>query len=247
MSCFSCIGIPVPLYHPYLELVTPPEVVNQFTGHISPGFLTVPEGHRCTGLEYVFSALAASNDPRRKVCSFPASQRIYPLRLVLSVHRCGIITLPTSPCVYFHDYRGISHEQVHQFLIFSCPCVPVISMITGDFSHERVHRDLTFHPTNCAPVDSPVFSQFDNLWSPLLALTPELGKAQSKDPREAVVHIAEARFLLGKLDTGPTHVLAYKKPGLIALCSPLPPLRVLHQTSLITQEGPGRAQRHNCR
>ena len=34
----------------------------------------------------------------------------------------------------------------------------------------------------------------------MLALTSELGKAQSKDPRKAVVHIAHARFLLRELD-----------------------------------------------
>ena len=48
---------PVPLYHTYLKVVTPPEVVNQFTGHESPGFSPVPEGHRCIGLEHVISVL----------------------------------------------------------------------------------------------------------------------------------------------------------------------------------------------
>ena len=88
-------------------------------------------------------------------------------------------------------------------------------------------------PTMCAPIDPLLLYQFDNLWSQLLALTPELGKAQFKDPREAVIYIAQARFLLGELDivvqesallrerdviqdlnTDFTHVLAYKKPGL---------------------------------
>ena len=45
-----------------------------------------------------------------------------------------------------------------------------------------------------------MFSQFGNLWSQLLALTPELGKGQSKVLRELVIHIAQARFLLGELD-----------------------------------------------
>ena len=83
----------------------------------------------------------------------------------------------------------------------------------------------------CAPVDPLVFSQFDNLWSQLLALTPELGKAQSKHPREAVIHITQAHFLLAELvaqdsvflrerdviqdfNMGLTHVLAYNEPGL---------------------------------
>ena len=84
-----------------------------------------------------------------------------------------------------------------------------------------------------APVDPLGLSQFDNLWSQSLTLTPELGKGQSKDPREAVIHIAQARFLLEELDivaqdnallrerdviqdpnTGLTHVRAYKKPSL---------------------------------
>ena len=69
--------------------------------------------------------------------------------------------------------------------------------------------------------------------SQLLALTSELGKAQSKDPREAIIYIAQARFLLAELDnvaqdiallrkrdviqdlnTGLTHILTYKKSGL---------------------------------
>ena len=49
--------------------------------------------------------------------------------------------------------------------------------------------------------DDPLgFSQFDSLGLQLLALTPELEKAQSKDPREAVICIAQAFFLLGELD-----------------------------------------------
>ena len=52
--------MPVPLYHTYLGVVTPSEVVNQFTGRVYPGFSHVPEGHRCTGLEHFFSALATS-------------------------------------------------------------------------------------------------------------------------------------------------------------------------------------------
>ena len=82
-------------------------------------------------------------------------------------------------------------------------------------------------PTICAPVDPLVFSKSDYLWLQLLALTLKLGKAQSRHPREAVVHIAQARFLLQELDivaqdsallrkrdviqdlnTGLTHVLA---------------------------------------
>ena len=88
-------------------------------------------------------------------------------------------------------------------------------------------------PTMFAPVDPLGLSQFDNLWSQLLILTPELGKEQSKSPHEAVIHITQARFLLGEIDimaqdsallrerdviqdlnTGLTHVRAYKKPGL---------------------------------
>lgn len=92
-----------------------------------------------------------------------------------------------------------------------------------------------------------MFSQFDNIWSQLLALTPELGKAQSKDPRETVVDIAQTRFLLRELDlvaqdsalhrereviqdlnTGLSHVLMYKKPSLAcasftAAFTPCPP------------------------
>ena len=84
----------------------------------------------------------------------------------------------------------------------------------------------------------------------MLALTPELEKAQSRDPREAVVPIAQARFLLGELDlvsqdsallrerdviqdlsTGLSHVLMYKKPGLA--CAFLD--RRLHSVSSIKQ------------
>ena len=84
----------------------------------------------------------------------------------------------------------------------------------------------------------------------MLALTPELGKAQSRHPREAVVRIAQAHFLLGELDlvardsallrerdviqvlsTGLSHVLMYKKPGLA--CAFLH--RRLHSVSSIKQ------------
>ena len=41
----------------------------------------------------------------------PASQKIYTLHLVLSLHRSGITTRPTSPCAYLHDDRGTSHER----------------------------------------------------------------------------------------------------------------------------------------
>ena len=41
----------------------------------------------------------------------PSSQKIYALHLVLSLHRSGITTRPTSPCAYSHDARGISHER----------------------------------------------------------------------------------------------------------------------------------------
>ena len=82
-------------------------------------------------------------------------------------------------------------------------------------------------PTICAPVDPLVFSKSDNLWLQLLALTLKLGKAQSRHPREAVVHIARKRVSFYRLDivaqdsallrkrdviqdlnTGLTHVLA---------------------------------------
>ena len=116
-------------------------------------------------------------------------------------------------------------------------------------------------PTMWATVDPLRFSQFDTLGSKLLTLTPELGKAQSQDPREAVLDIAQARFLLGELDIvaqdsallrrrdviqdlniGITHVLPYKELGLaLRFPSPPPPLRGLHQIRLVTQEGPGRA------
>ena len=78
-----------------------------------------------------------------------------------------------------------------------------------------------------------MFSQSNNLWSKLVALATELEKGHFKDPHVAVIQIAPARSFLGELDivaqdsvllgerdvmqdlnTGLTHVLAYKKPVL---------------------------------
>ena len=56
----------------------------------------------------------SKQQPWIEACSFPASQRMFPLHLVLSLHRSGITTRPTSPCPYFHDQRGISHERVSE-------------------------------------------------------------------------------------------------------------------------------------
>ena len=41
-----------------------------------------------------------------------------------------------------------------------------------------------FSPDQLHPVDPVLFAQFDNLWSQMLALIPELRKTQSKDPHE---------------------------------------------------------------
>ena len=74
-----------------------------------------PSLHR---LRICFSAIATSlskQQPWIEACSFPASQRMFPLHLVLSLHRSGITTRPTSPCTYFHGDRGISHERVSEF------------------------------------------------------------------------------------------------------------------------------------
>ena len=73
-----------------------------------------PSLHR---LRTCFSAIAtflSKQQPWIEACSSPASQRIFPLHLLLSLHRSGITTRPTSPYTYFHDDRGISHERVSE-------------------------------------------------------------------------------------------------------------------------------------
>ena len=154
------------------------------------------------------------------------------LHTALLAQSTSTTTRRTSPCAYFHDH-GI-----------------YLPRVSSPSSH--------IFPTMCAPVNPLGVSQFDNLWSKLLALTTEFGKGQSKHPREAIIHIAQERFLLRELDivaqdsallrkrdaiqdlhAGLTYVLTYNKPGLAcAFLHQPPPLRGLHQTSFATSEGP---------
>ena len=87
---------PVALYDPYLRVVTPTEVVNQFNGRVSPGFFTCTGGPSRNRLRICFLGPRQVHfprswdiDSRTEACSFPTIQRIFPLRLVLPRHRCG--------------------------------------------------------------------------------------------------------------------------------------------------------------
>ena len=98
--------------------------------------------------------------------------------------------------------KHLSHGRVDQVFIFRDHVLQCLRMFHYHRASLTRARPPSSHisPTMCASVDPLGFSQFDTLWSQLLALTPELGKAQSKNPREAVIHIAQTCYLLGELD-----------------------------------------------
>ena len=136
-SCFLCLGIPVPLCHPYLGVVTPPEMVNQFNGHVFTGFSPVPEGHRGTGSGYVFSSLVTSIFTVAKITIHGQRHPHSPLsrefpRFVLYSHYTAVVisrtallarstrttTRRTFLWAYSHDHGGFSLERVQQALTF---------------------------------------------------------------------------------------------------------------------------------
>ena len=135
-------GMPVPLYHTYLRVVTPPEVVNQFTGHESLGLSPVPEGHRCIGLEHVFSALVTYISTVART-TIHGERRVHsPLfreysRFVSNSHYTAVVIPHTDPLTRSSNIPTVPRLLAH------------ISMITKHLSHERVRLALTF-PRPCS-------------------------------------------------------------------------------------------------
>ena len=166
-------------------------------------FSPAPEDHRGTGSEYVFSALAKSIFPvagisihEQRHAHSPLSREYsrfvsYSHDTAVVIPRTALLARPTritirstSPCAYFHDHGGISHERVQQALTFPPSMCYSYFYDNGASLTRPSLQVLSSHisPTMWATVDPLGFSQFDSL---LAIVGPHTGAREGTIQRPA--------------------------------------------------------------